>query len=307
MDGFVSPTDYGWYEYLRARPELEEVNFWRPGGASFAALERGEPFFFKLKSPHHAIGGFAHFSGFTRMPLWMAWDTFGEANGVPDPSALRARLVKLSSARTDGLDFQLGCISLVRPVFFAPEDWVAVPADWKSNIVSGRRYDLASGSGQALWEACLDRDADGARIDLPVSTTAERARYGAYRRVASRLGQTTFRLAVLEAYRGRCAVTDEHPLPALEAAHIRPYSHGGTHDVSNGILLRRDLHTLFDLGLVTVRRDGTFTMSRQLRDDPACGHAYRAFQGRSIALPRLLRHRPDPDALEWHGDTIFAG
>lgn len=307
MHGFVAPTDHAWYEYLRVRPELDEVNFWRPGGTPFAALALGEPLFFKLKAPHHAIGGFGHFAGYMRMPLWMAWEAYGEANGAPDPAALRARLARLSSVRAGGLDVQIGCIALARPIFFAPGDWVAAPADWKPNIVSGCRYDLASESGRALWEACLGRDADGASFAPPSAQAVGQPRYGAPRTVAPRLGQAAFRLSVQEAYRRACAVTAAHPLPALEAAHIRPYGDGGSHDVSNGILLRRDLHRLFDLGLVTVRPHGVFTVSRRLLADPLCGDAYRALDGRTIALPRLRHERPDRDALEWHGDVIFAG
>jgi putative restriction endonuclease len=52
MRGFVAATDHGWYQFLLARPEITEVNFWRPGGASFTAVQPGEPFFFKLKSPY---------------------------------------------------------------------------------------------------------------------------------------------------------------------------------------------------------------------------------------------------------------
>jgi putative restriction endonuclease len=67
--GYVFPTDHGWWQFLRARPELDEVNFWRPGAASFAALQPGEPFFFKLKAPHDAIGGFGLFARFVRLPV----------------------------------------------------------------------------------------------------------------------------------------------------------------------------------------------------------------------------------------------
>ena len=90
--GFVAPTDHGWYQYLQARPHLEEVNFWRPGGTGFAAIKPGEPFFFKLKAPQNAIGGFGQFSRFARLPLWMAWDVFGEANGVADERGSERRL-----------------------------------------------------------------------------------------------------------------------------------------------------------------------------------------------------------------------
>jgi putative restriction endonuclease len=56
--GFVAPTDPGWFEFLRNRPEIDEVNFWRPKPDTFRAIAEGEVFFFKLRSPHNAIGGF---------------------------------------------------------------------------------------------------------------------------------------------------------------------------------------------------------------------------------------------------------
>lgn len=77
--GFVAPTDHDWYRFLSARPELSEVNFWRPRTRQVCAANRGEPFFFKLKAPHNKIGGFGLGSGFEALPLWQAWDVFGKA------------------------------------------------------------------------------------------------------------------------------------------------------------------------------------------------------------------------------------
>jgi hypothetical protein len=68
-------------------------------------------------------------------------------------------------------------------------------------------------------------------------------RYGAPKTVQLRLGQGTFRIAVTSAY-GACAVSGEHSLPALEAAHLRPYADGGERALSNGLLLRADIHRL---------------------------------------------------------------
>lgn len=79
MRGFVAPTDFGWYQFLRARPELREVNFWRPSQHRFAAIEPGELFFFKLKAPRNAIGGFGMFTRGAVLPVWEAWDVFGLA------------------------------------------------------------------------------------------------------------------------------------------------------------------------------------------------------------------------------------
>ena len=85
--------------------------------------------------------------------------------------------------------------------------------------------------------------------------------------VRPRLGQGTFRVAVTDAYSRACAVTGEHSLPVLEAAHIRPYALTGPHDINNGLLLRADLHRLFDLGYLTVTPDHALHVSERLKAD----------------------------------------
>ena len=84
---------------------------------------------------------------------------------------------------------------------------------------------------------------------------------------AATSGQGIFRIGVTDAYDRACAVTTEHSLPVLEAAHIRPYSEGGEHRVSNGLLLRSDIHRLFDKGYVTVTPDYRFLLSQRLKQD----------------------------------------
>ena len=82
MRGFVAPTDFDWFRYLRAfEPPADEVNFWKPGsGGAFGALDPGEPFFFKLKIPHNAIGGFGYFAHFSQLPASIAWDVYGRGH-----------------------------------------------------------------------------------------------------------------------------------------------------------------------------------------------------------------------------------
>jgi putative restriction endonuclease len=154
MHGFVAPTDHGWYQFLRARPEITEVNFWRPGGNQFRAVPPGAPFFFKLKRPHNAIGGFGLFARAERLPVWRAWDVFGQANGTRDEHELLLRLDRLGGRDPQGLgrNRMIGCVAITEPVFFAPDEWVDVPVDWSRNIVSGRVEDLSRGSyTQKLW------------------------------------------------------------------------------------------------------------------------------------------------------------
>jgi putative restriction endonuclease len=77
-------------------------------------------------------------------------------------------------------------------------------------------------------------------------------RYGEYAIVKPRLGQRVFRVAVMVANNRTCAVSGGKVLPALDAAHIRSYALGGTHELSSGILIRRDIHSVFDAGHVTI-------------------------------------------------------
>ena len=125
--------------------------------------------------------------------------------------------------------------------------------------------------------------------------------------ITPRLGQSSFRLAVLDAYGQQCAVTTEHSLPVIEAAHIRPWAVGGTHSIPNGIPLRRDLHRLFDLGYVTVRPDLRLAVSGKLRDDYANGRVYYELDGREIRLPRSRPSVPTVTNLSWHEAEVFLG
>ncbi|WP_163111010.1 HNH endonuclease, partial [Acinetobacter baumannii] len=72
------------------------------------------------------------------------------------------------------------------------------------------------------------------------------------------------------------AVTGEKTLPILDAAHIKPWSDGGENRPGNGLLLRTDVHRLFDLGYVTVNHDREFEVSPRLREDYENGKDYYA-------------------------------
>ena len=122
-----------------------------------------------------------------------------------------------------------------------------------------------------------------------------------------RLGQGAFRLLVTDAYQRRCAVTGERTLPVLDAAHIRPYAELGPHRLENGILLRKDLHALFDAGYVTVTPSLELRVSRRIREEFENGRDYYALEGSSVRLPLPPAPPPSTEYLEWHGDTVFRG
>ena len=104
-------------------------------------------------------------------------------------------------------------------------------------------------------------------------------------------------MLVTDIYGRRCAVTQERTLPALEAAHICPYGDGGAHVAQNGLLLRRDIHSLFDAGYVTITRDLKFEVSRRIREEFDNGKHYYTLHGFKIDAPSDVGNPPDPDAL----------
>jgi putative restriction endonuclease len=306
MKGYIAVTDNGWYQHLRGRPGPQDANFWRPSTRAFR-LDVGTPFLFKLKAPNHAIAGFGYFAGFSILPDWLAWDTFAEANGVGTLGELQGKLSKIQKGA--GIEGdpggRIGCCLIAEATFFDPNEWVAPPNDWKRNIQTGSGYDLSAGEGLRVWTECLQRVA-GRTDEAPASHETE-ARYGKPTQVVPRLGQGIFRVSVLDAYDRACAVTQEHSLPVLDAAHIVPYASGGQHLVSNGLSLRSDLHRLFDRGYVTVDENHRFIVGRRLRDDFDNGRSYYKLHGTALTLPDDPRLHPSNASLEWHRTGPFLG
>lgn len=313
MTGTIAITDESWYRFLAERPEVTELNFWTPSARRTFRAQQFSPFLFKLRAPYNAICGFAYFAHFSRLPDWLAWDSFGLGNGCASLGEMRRRIAAIRARiRYDeqtGSD-EIGCIQLVSPVFFAREFWIPQPRDWHPRAQTPVRYDLATGEGRRVWEACLSQAAAALPVAAPSEflISVERGpRYGEPSLLQPRLGQGTFRIAVLDAYGRGCAVTGEHSLPALEACHIRPYAHDGPHEIRNGLLLRADLHRLFDTGYATVTSDLRLEISARLREDYQNGRSYYPLQGAAVHVPRIPSHQPDKAFLEWHNENVFRG
>jgi HNH endonuclease len=314
MKGIIAVTDHEWFEFLRRQVDLDEVNFWRPRDTATPRIEPGTPFLFKLKKRHgDRIAGFGVFARHSVLPVWMAWEAFGPANGADSLAAMRRRIERLRRENRDdsnSADYPIGCVMLSAPVFFEPEDWITPPADWSPNIVQEKFYDLSHGEGARVWEGCRALALVPPASHAVPGEVAEPGapRYGEPALVRPRLGQETFRIAVMDAYGRSCAVTTEHSLPVLEAAHIRPYAEEGPHEVANGLLLRTDIHRLFDAGYVTVAPDDLrFQVSRRLKDDYENGRTYYALHGTEIHLPQGQADRPGRGFLEWHAGERFRG
>jgi len=304
MKLFVGVTNNEWFRFL-SEGKPDEVNFWRPRSQTdFKALKPGDVFLFKLHSPDDFIAGGGVFVRHSFLPLPLAWQAFGEKNGVPDFETFERRI--LEHRDPTELIRQLGCTVLVQPFFWPRELWIPIPGDWKKNIVTGKSYAVDSPAGAQLWEEVRAR-LDGRVVPELASAAEDQARYGEPVTIRPRLGQGAFRIEVTDAYARRCAITGEKTLPALEAGHIRPYAKNGPHEIRNGLLLRSDLHNLFDLGYLTVTLDYKVEVSRRIREEFENGRHYYALHGQSLAVvPRAADARPAREFLEWH-HGIFKG
>lgn len=147
-----------------------------------------------------------------------------------------------------------------------------------------------SGSGTPVDIHIPDR----LRVEIE-EKLGEDLRDRAQRTIALRQGQPEFRVRLLKAYGGACAVTGYTTEEVLEAAHIAPYKGVHTNDVTNGLLLRADIHTLFDRFLITVASDYTVRVAPVLAGTP-----YAEFEGRPLHVLPNKGRMPSTAALAIH-------
>jgi len=294
---YVANTDPAWFDFLSRQPPLDEVNHWQPGGnQKFSAAVPGELFVFRLRAPINRIAGYGVFARAALLPLQLAWSSFETKNGQPSFEDFRASILRLNPENSGTIGYRI----LTQPVFFPRERWFAPPPDWRPTIVGGKRYSTDTPEGLHLWEALMSQGVAPPKRGL----SEERAIFGEPVLVRPRLGQGGFRVSVIEAYERRCVVTGEKTLPALEAAHILPVKDKGTHETSNGLLLRRDLHALFDQHYLTITPEKTLIVSRRIREEFENGRDYYALHGRRVRDPMSPTDLPSIDALRQHNDRF---
>jgi putative restriction endonuclease len=307
---WLGVTDNSWFNYLE-RHHFDEVNFWQPSATPpFKDAPTGMPFLFKLKRPNNHIAGGGFFVTYSQLPVSIAWEVFGEKNGAASFDDLREMLGPLGGG---GLSGDIGCTVLSNPFFLPPSQWISDPPGWSSNIVRGKMFDSGSPDGAAIWHSIAQhlktRHADHPplpTINQNYQLGEEKGKYGEPVLVAPRLGQSSFRVLVTDAYKRKCAITGESTLVALEAAHIVPYAKEGTHEIRNGMLLRADFHRLFDVGLVSVTADMRVKISPRIREAYFNGKAYYRMENQRLSvLPERHKLRPDPDRLDWHFKNRF--
>ena len=314
MKFYLGVTDNKWFRYL-SHINPEDVNFWQPGGnVTFKVLQPGAPFLFKLKSPLNAIGGIGFFSSHTFLPLSIAWDTFRNRNGCDTFDEL-SRMILNHRNDKHNINPTIGCIVLTNPIFFDQEDWIETPADWSNSIVQGKSYSTDDLIGKNLWnrvEKLLEKylyiEANDQNKNQFVFEEPAYPLYGNSILTKVRIGQGAFRVLVTDAYSRRCSITGEKTLPVLEAAHIKPFAATGPHFISNGILLRSDMHKLFDGGYLTITNDLKVEISSRIKEEFQNGKECYQYHGKELLfLPNKEIDRPNERYIDWHNTNIYKG
>jgi len=302
-------TDNNWYDYLSHLPECDEVNFWKPSpSAAFKALKPGELFLFKLKSPYNHIAGGGFFTYYTTLPVSLAWEAFKEKNGASSFQEMRSLILSKRNLPADTReDFQIGCIMLTQPFFLDKNLWFT-PPEWGKSIQMGKGYGLDEDAGKFIWNKIqYFLEQKDYRTPVLKEIIDQSQRYGKEQIIKPRLGQGIFKIRVTDAYHRSCAVTGERALPVLEAAHIKPYFESGPHMVTNGLLLRSDIHKLFDKGYMTVTTNLNIEISRRIKEEYDNGKYYYTLHGKEINRPERLIDQPSKEYLTWHNENKFNG
>jgi hypothetical protein len=171
------------------------------------------------------------------------------------------------------------------------EKYQDAPPDWGSPVIRyWTRADITSRSSKGATLGKNSYEATST-VSIPAGAPAETKR--SLQAIAIRRGQPAFRKLLMYAYGGACAVTGCTEIAALEAVHIYPFSKKGRYAAANGLLLRADLHTLFDAGLWAIEPNTRqIRISREITDKN-----YQRLNGRRIRGPRDVKFSPRKAAL----------
>ncbi len=292
----ISPTDINWFNFLKENKHSNNVNFWTPTPWNISKLKIGDKFYFMLKSPIRKIGGFGIYNAYNNYSLDQAWDFFGYGNGCASKEELINKLddykAKNSQDKSSVTKTQIGCISLSNVEFWDEENWIDLAEtdiDFSKSIVKLKYYttDDFNSSISTIEE-------NGYTL---VNMDSEKLKKT--RMVSERKGQSYFKLIVSTAYNNRCCVTGEITPELLEAAYIQPYMNETSNHIQNGLLLRSDIHRLYDNNLLYIDEDFTIHISSKLISD-----YYKNFNNTKIKLPTQNFKLPSKDALKSRFDEF---
>lgn len=339
MEYRIGVTDPEWYNCLRQlNPTPRFINYWSMAEKK-PKMYDGQLFLFRLRSGSqieefgiggkrtdnglYYVGG-AYFSEWKRLTIAEAWARFRTANGVSSLDSF-VSLIRLNVEQTkdttnenrnikpDDVDENtvILCHILRNPFFLT--------TPFKSSYLITRGQPVPKAhtedeDGMIVYQNVLQQllaipeKAVTGSLEMPLMPEIEQ-RY-IISEAKRRIGQEEFRKSLLDLYKNRCAITGDSVQPLLQAAHMLPYAQGGSHDGSNGILLRADFHILFDEGYITISSDYRVVVSGDLKELNQYdeNNEYLKYDGEKLRIiPHQVLKRPNSSNLEWHRKNVFRG
>ncbi len=295
----VLNTDPGWIEVLRTHNIHDNVNFWRKDKRKLH-LPEGSRFYFKLRGSR-SVAGTAVVRGQVEMAIREAWERFGIRNGVTSYETLRSKAVDVLEVTGDTLN----CLVLDEVEILDPGAYPQLSPDFVAtqnpkDFLEGSLPDIESAFSATVPFGLSDIESKLASDGAFDPASVKAARESNLRAIVMRRGQAEFRRILMDAYNLECAVTGTAVSPILEAAHIYPYDGPETNVLQNGILLRADWHTLFDLGFWSLDDDYRIIVAPGVT-----AVEYRKYHNTPVRLPNVASHRPSLKAVKWHRSKVF--
>lgn len=281
----IAVTDRDWYEYQKRNGFINRINFWTPKVWK-VAITPGTNVVFKLKKTNNMfgdeIGGYGRFVEYKTQSLDQSWKEFGRRNGCDTKEEYVAKLTK-----GKGNAFTVcGCMVLDDVVFFDEFKRLSdYGLSFALNIVTYKNeYSTFPDFGQQKVVSSQSS------FSLVIPTKKGKKMQS----ITERVGQGQFHSDVSTAYNHRCCITGESTPELLQAAHIQDYINKESNHIQNGLLLRIDIHKLFDSGLLYIDQNYHVHVS-SLVTSPE----YRYLDNHLISLPNNPSEYPSKAALQF--------
>ncbi len=293
----ISPTDNNWFSNLKKEKVVDDINFWTPTPWNLKFNE-GDRWYFMLKSPIRKIGGGGYIKEYHNLTVEQAWNKYGIKNGFYSKDDFIRSLGKhksknsLNKNELEGSTI-IGCIILYGAVFLNDDQYIDLE-DYKEisfspNIVKYKKF---NDDEDFILEKVLKGEIYNSDSEFkPVDPHTKKSKVISEN--SRRDGQSEFKAALVEVYSGKCCITGESTPELLEAAHIQPYLSKKSNHLQNGLLLRTDIHKLFDKNLLYIDQGYRVHISSFVNS----GY-YQELDGKVVSMPNHNKYYPSLSALE---------
>jgi len=298
MEHYIVVTDKKWFDFLNSNGINNNVNFWRKDTRT-PKVDSKQYVFFKIKGEKH-IAGRGRFNRFLVLNRTDAIEHAKKGNNGFDTSGNKELKISNVVSKIVNDNDRLGCLVLDDLEFLNQRDYYKISEElFHPQTQQGKYVDEIEIA--ELLNLFTQQFSDEINAKIPEieaedefdPSNLEDKRHYSLKTLVLRRGQKKFRNQLLNLYQNQCAVTNTKVIDVLEAAHISPYSGKASNVPQNGIILRADIHALFDLNLIKFTENYEIDVSEKLKNS-----IYWQYNSKTLFLPILRANRPSKKALK---------